>query len=155
MSTPRTSNGLRSGAPVLADFGEIQSIPEGPIEPKLRSQLMDVEERLSIARAELPPRVPAALNAFLGLRLTADNPVWTGDPVPGLRALQKKLVECSLTLDGEERSDCMRSISLVERAVQLRLRWLQMQRSDAEGSIIVKQEESAHEEEAKKRRNPG
>jgi hypothetical protein len=155
MNTSRTSTNIRGRIPDLTDFGEIQSIPEGPIEPKLRSQLMDVEEQLSIPRAELPPRVSVALNAALGLRLTVDNPVWAGDPIPGLRALQRKLVECSLTLEAEERSECMTSISLVERAVQLRLRWLQMRRSDAERDFIEKQGEPRNEEESKKRRNPG
>lgn len=155
MNTSRTSSNIRSRISDVTDFGEIQSIPEAPLEPKLRSQLMDVEEQLSIPRAELPPRVSAALNAVLGLRLTVDNPVWAGDPIRGLRALQRKLVECSLTLEAEERSECMMSISLVERAVQLRLRWLQMQRSDAERDLIVKKEEPRNEEESKKRRNPG
>ena len=155
MNTLRTSTNIRNRIPDLSDFGEIQSIPEAPIEPKLRSQLKEVEEQLSIPRLELPLRMSAALNTAIGLRLTVDNPVWAGDPVRGLRALQRKLVECSLTLDAEERSECMVSISLVERAVQLRLRWLQMRRSDAERDFIVKQEEPNNAEENKKRRNPG
>lgn len=154
MNISRTSSNVRGRAPELTDFGEIQSIPEGPIEPKLRSQLMEAEEQLSLPRTELPARLSAALNTVLGLRLTVDNPVWAGDPIPGLRALQKKLVACSLTLDDEERSECMASISLVERAVQLRLRWLQMQRSDEERAIIANKEEPRNEEEGKRRRNP-
>ncbi len=153
MSTSRISS-IRGRAPELTDFGEIQSIPEGPLEPKLRSQLIEAEEQLSIPRAELPPRLSAALNVVLGLRLTVDNPVWAGDPIAGLRALQKKLVECSLALEDGDRTECMMSISLVERAVRLRLRWLQMQRSDEERAFTVKQEEQRHEEEGKKRRNP-
>lgn len=155
MNTLRTSTNTRNRIPDLIDFGEIQSIPEAPLEPKLRSQLKDVEEQLSIPPAELPPRVSEALNEVLGLRLTVDNPVWAGDPIRGLRALQRRLVEYSLTLEAEERAECMMSISLVERAVQLRLRWLQMQRSDAERDFIVKQEEPSNAEESKKRRNPG
>lgn len=155
MNISRTSTGVRGRALELTDFGEIQSIPEGPIEPKLRSQLKEAEEQLSITRTELPPRLSAALNAVLGLRLTVDNPVWAGDPIPGLRALQKRLVERSLTLEGDDRSECMTSISLVERAVRLRLRWLQMQRTDEERAFTENKEEPRNEEESKKRRNPG
>lgn len=155
MNTSRTSSGIRGRSADVTDFGEIQSIPEGPLEPKLRSQLKDAEEQLSIPQTELPSRIPAALNAALGLRLTVDNPVWAGDPIPALRALQRKLVECSLMLEAEDRSECMASISLVERAVRLRLRWLQMRRSEAERDSIVKQEVSGNEEESKKHRNPG
>lgn len=156
MNTLRISNSTRGRGriPDLADFGEIQSIPEGPLEPKLRSQLMEAEEQLSIPAAEPPPRLSAVLNTVVGLRLTVDNPVWTGDPIPGLRALQKKLVECSLTLEGNDRSECTTAISLVEKAVQLRLRWLQMQRSEAERAFDGKQgkpEEPRHAEETKKR----
>lgn len=153
MNISRTSNGVRGRD--QTDFGEIQSIPEGPIEPKLRSQLKEAEEQLSINRAELPPRLSAALNTVLGLRLTVDNPVWVGDSIPGLRALQKKLVEHSLTLEGDARSHCMTSISLVEKAVRLRLRWLQMQRSEEERALTGNKEEPRNEEESKKRRNPG
>lgn len=60
-----------------------------------------------------------------------NNPVWTGDPVPHLRALKKMLIERSAMLLGDDRSECQAAIALVERAVQLRLRWLQMRRSDA------------------------
>ncbi|MEN3292514.1 MAG: hypothetical protein V7642_1767 [Burkholderiales bacterium] len=155
MNTSRTSPAIRGRAPDVTDFGEIQSIPEGPIEPKLRSQLKELEEQLSIPQSELPRRVSTALNTALGLRLTVDNPVWAGDPIPVLRALQRKLVEYSLMLEAEDRSECMMSISLVERAVRLRLRWLQMRRSDAERDFIVKQEGPGNEEESKRRRNPG
>jgi hypothetical protein len=155
MNASRISPGIHGRAPDLTDFGEIQSIPEGPIEPKLRSQLKEAEEQLSIPQSELPPRVAVALNNALGLRLTVDNPVWAGDPIPGLRALQRKLVEYSLMLEAEDRSECMMSISLVERAVRLRLRWLQMRRSDAERDLIVKQPGPGNEEESQKRRNTG
>lgn len=155
MNISRTTNGARRRVPDLTDFGEIQSLPEGPLEPKLRSQLKEAEEQLSITRTELQPRLSATLNTVLGLRLTVDNPVWVGDPIPGLRALQKKLVERSLTLEGEERSQCMTSISLVEKAVQMRLRWLQMQRSEEERAFTGNKEEPRNEDESKKRRNPG
>src|SRR6478735_3470971 len=154
MNTSRPSNSVRGRGPELADFGEIQSFPEGPIEPKLRSQLIEIEEQLSISQPEPPPRLSTALNAVLGMRLTVDNPVWVGDPVHGLRALQRMLVECSLALDGEDRSECLRSISLVEKAVRLRLRWLQMQRSEEERAFIGNKEESRNEEESNKRKNP-
>jgi hypothetical protein len=155
MNTTRTTSGIRRASEVT-DFGEIQSIPEAPLEPKLRSQLKKEEEQLSLPPQSLPGRLGAELDAALGPRLTVDNPVWSGDPIPLLRALQKKLVEYSLSIESEQRAECMLSISLVERAVQLRLRWLQMRRSDAERDVIVKPEGGAANEEAgKARRNAG
>jgi hypothetical protein len=138
----------------ITDYGEIQNISEVLLEPKARSQLREVEERLSIPNTELPARVADALNTAIGLRLTVDNPVWSGDPIPRLRALQRKLVEHSLLLDAEDRSEYMSSISVVERAVQLRLRWLQMKRSDAERELVINKQGPRHEEESKNPRNP-
>jgi hypothetical protein len=132
MSHSRISGGGRIASPDFSEFGEIQNISEPAIASKVRTSLHEEEVALSLPPAGLPAREIAALDRILGMGLTVDNPVWSGDPVPRLRALQKKLVECSLLLETHERGDCLRSISLVERAVQLRLRWLQMQKSDAE-----------------------
>lgn len=66
----------------------------------------------------------------LGPSLTFANPVWSGDPVPGMRSLQKKLIEHSLALPPEERSTCLQAISVVEGAVRLRLRLQQMSMDD-------------------------
>ena len=155
MSTSRISPTGRGRVPDFTDFGEIQSFPEAPPEPKLRSQLGREEEQLSLPESQLPEPLATALTAALGLRLTVDNPVWAGDPIPSLRALQRKLVEYSLMLEPEDRSSFMASISVVERAVRLRLRWMQMQRSDTERDFIVKQERPGNEEESKKGSNAG
>lgn len=116
------------------DVADIYSIPDQLTVHKARPQLRPEEELVSLP----PPREPdsqiEALNRFLGPRLTVDNPVWRGDPVMSLRSLQKLLIEHSLALPENERPECLAALSLVERAVQLRLRWNQMQRSDAESN---------------------
>lgn len=135
MSTSVTTNVDRKipgGFPT--DVGEIQSLPaQNPAQPIGRGQLLPEEEAVS-----LPPQSPetaspiAPLNRFLGPMLTVANPVWTGDPVPRMRGLQKTLVEHSLTLEQSDRSECMAAISVVESAVQLRLRFQQMRMSEAD-----------------------
>ena len=62
----------------------------------------------------------------LGHTLTFANPVWSGDPIPGLRSLQKKLIELALSLNSESREPCLQAISVVENAVRMRLRLQQM-----------------------------
>jgi len=64
--------------------------------------------------------------------LTVANPVWMSDPVPGMRMLQKKLIAHALTLDEKDRVECMGAISVVDNAVQLRLRWQQMRMTEEE-----------------------
>lgn len=83
--------------------------------------------------ASLPPPHPAAqetlapLTRFLGAALTVANPAWSRDPLPGLRALQKRLVDHSLALDPAERGESLDAILVVENAVRLRLRLQQME----------------------------
>lgn len=136
MNTRRNAIGVRNRAQEVADFGEIQSLPEVPREPKLRSQMRQEEVMVSLPPATAFGRTVDLLDPVLGKRLTVDNPVWSGDPTARLRALQKKLLERSLLMEGGGRMECLSAISLVERAVQLRLRWLQMQRSEAERHVI-------------------
>lgn len=129
--SPRRA-GLPRGAEV-GDLSDIQNIPEAPAELRTRPALLAEEVAVSVPEsanvASIEIRI---LNRMLGLKLTVDNPVWTGDPVPHMRALQKMLVGHSLSLPDHDRSECLDAITLVERAVQLRLRWLQMRRSEAE-----------------------
>lgn len=151
MSAPRAQGGVRGRGPENTDFGEIQSLPDIPLEPKLRSQLKKEEEQASLPRTGPLPRATEPLDAVLGDALTIDNPVWSGDPVPRLRGLQKLLVEHSLTLAPEDRGDNMRAIAEVERTVQLRLRWLQMKRSDAEREETEQRGKANDENEKTKR----
>jgi hypothetical protein len=85
--------------------------------------------------ADLPEGAVAPLTRFLGPLLTVANPAWVGDPVPRMRALQKALVAHSLTLAEDDRSSLMGAISVVETAVQWRLRWQQMRMTEAEMNI--------------------
>jgi hypothetical protein len=126
----------RIGTPRGIEFGDltdIQNLPEVTLDPRGRPSLLPEEIALS-----LPETVNVAsveiqiLNRMLGPKLTVDNPVWRGDPVPRMRALQKLLVAHSLSLPEDDRSECLDAISLVERAAQLRLRWLQMRLSEME-----------------------
>lgn len=96
--------------------------------PLKRTDLSPWEET-----ASLEPDVPAAqetlapLTRFLGAALTVANPAWSRDPLPGLRALQRRLVDHSLALAQSERADSMDAILVVEDAVRLRLRLQQME----------------------------
>lgn len=119
------------------DVGEINSLPQAPTSgPVSRAHLLPGEEAASLPLpSAAPPSAISPLTRFLGPLLTVANPVWTNEGLPRMRRLQKKLVEHSLTLPEEDRSDCMAAISVVENAVQLRLRLQQMRMSDAEMNI--------------------
>jgi len=129
---------VRSGAPVGLDpseFAEIYSLQKTPATLRPREALQPEEEALS-----LPPPEPAdpkisLLNRALGARLTTDNPLWSGNPVPHLRALQKSLIAHSLTLQQAQRRPCLDALTVVERAILLRLRWQQMRRSELEAAL--------------------
>lgn len=74
------------------------------------------------------------LTDFLGTSLTTGSAVWSQDSVDRMRFLQKRLIEHSLTLASSERTGCLGAISVVENAIQLRLRLEQMRKSELEYS---------------------
>ena len=129
-----------AGAVGHAELAEIHSLPSTPAVLKARATLQPEEEALSLPQPELPDPKIALLNRVLGTRLTTDNPLWSGDPVPPLRALQKALIAHSLTLPQPERRPCLDALTVIERAVLLRLRWQQMRRSDAEAPAVAVRE---------------
>jgi hypothetical protein len=117
----------------LADAGEIHSLAPTLPTPKSRPLLHPGEEAVSLP----PPALGAdpklvMLAQAVGPALSFDNPVWRGNPVPSLRGLQKLLIEQALKHPQEERGPGLRAVQVVEQAVQLRLRWQHMRRSDAE-----------------------
>jgi hypothetical protein len=114
-------------------YGDIAGPPAlDRSQPVNRTDLAPWEER-----ASLPPALAAdaetlaPLTQFLGPALTVANQAWSRDPLPGLRALQRRLVDYSLTLDTAERGDSMAAILVVEDAVRLRLRLQQMELAPA------------------------
>lgn len=138
----RISRSGHSGAVDQVEVDDIHALQGPQLAPKSRLVLSALEEALSLPPpAELPNAV-APLTEIIGARLTVDSPAWSGDPVPAMRLLQKTLVATSLELDDGERGDLLRAIELVEQAVQMRLRWQQMRRSEAEGPIQTEAEDS-------------
>lgn len=115
------------------ELAEIHSIPEKVTVLKPTETLKPGEKVASLLPDLALPSAVAPLTTILGKRLTSDNPVWSGDPIPNMRLLQKSLVVRSLELDADKRSDLLAAIELVEKSVQLRLRWQQMRRSEFEG----------------------
>lgn len=122
------------------DAGEIYSVPAPLPPPRVRENLRPGEEEVSLpAPLTAIPNAITPLTRFLGPLLTVANPAWSGDPVSRMRALQKKLVEHSLILDEGDRSECLAAITVVETAVQLRLRLQQMRMTLAE--MVAKPED--------------
>lgn len=135
MNAPRIHGsrvGHRGGTPDLGELSEIGSLPESLLVPKSRDLLKPGEAEVSLPPSLELPNAVAPLTQVLGTRLTIDNPAWSGDPVPSMRLLQKTLVARSLELEPDQRADLLVAIELVEKAVQMRLRWQQMRRSEAE-----------------------
>lgn len=129
---------VRSGAPVGLDpseFAEIYSLQQSAATLRPREALQPEEAALSLPPPEPADPKIALLNRALGPRLTTDNPLWSGNPVPSLRALQKSLIAHSLTLPQAQRRACLDALTVVERAILLRLRWQQMRRSELESAL--------------------
>lgn len=74
----------------------------------------------------------APLTSLLGARVAAANPVWGPHALALLRSLQKKLIGHALTLDGAARRPLLDAVAVVEQAVTMRVRMLQMQFSELE-----------------------
>ncbi|MGI4846643.1 MAG: hypothetical protein ACRYGK_00650 [Janthinobacterium lividum] len=115
----------------VGELGEIQNVARELTVPKALPMLADGEAAVSMPNpADIIDRKIAMLNRAIGERLTINNPVWSGDPIPRMRALQKRLIAYSLTLEADQRQPTMDAIRVVEHNVQMRLRWQQMYRSD-------------------------
>lgn len=125
----------RQGSGFSPNLGELGGIPREEAGPVMRAQLLPGEDAASLPPPVVQQGAMIPMTRMLGPILTAANPAWVGDPVPRMRALQKKLVEHSLTLDEGDRSALMAAINVVEGAVQLRLRLQQMRMSEAEMHI--------------------
>jgi hypothetical protein len=123
----------RGGALEHIETGEIHSLREP--EPAPITRLPNGPAAPASSPSIERPNAVAPLTAIIGAKLTTESPAWSGDPIPGMRLLQKTLVAASLELEQGERADLLTAIELVEKAVQMRLRWQQMRRSDAEGPI--------------------
>ncbi|RJF96886.1 hypothetical protein D3870_21155 [Noviherbaspirillum cavernae] len=127
-----------------ADVGEIHTADGVDLpQPILRELLSPEQQALSLPQRDTTSIALAPLTRFLGPALTVANPVWTGDPVPRMRALQKILIEHALALPEAERPECLAAISVIDRNVQLRLRLQQMYMSDADMNTQSEKPEGA------------
>lgn len=131
-----------------AEFAEIHSLQTELLAPKSRATLQPAEEALSLPAPELSDPKMALLGLVLGAAVTTDNPVWRGNPVPHLRALQKALIAHSLTLASEDRKVGLNAVRVLERDIRLRQRWQQMARSDSESAEPTPFKEPEHAAEA-------
>lgn len=132
----------------LDDLAEIHSVPDVPAVLKSLPDLLPVEQEASLPPNEIPVDATlAALNRILGPRLSSDSPAWSGNPVPRMRSLQKTLVEHSLRLPEAERGPCMRAILMVNQAIDWRLRWDHMRRSEAERKFNLQDEDGDEKKE--------
>ncbi len=130
----------------VGELAEIHRVAETEPVPRARADLLAAEEDLSLP-AEAFPADPAMalLTGALGAQLSTDNRVWRGDPVPGLRGLERLLLAHALAQEPAGRSPCLQAIRVVELAVLWRLRWQQMRRSDVEVNLTPQQEVSDEE----------
>ena len=135
LSNVQTSRATRSSGPGLQnDVGEIRSLEQPmPVEAISGGELYPGEAAASLVQpSSAMDSGITALTSFLGTLLTVANPAWMGDPIPKMRGLQRRLIEHSLNQEEGRRHTCLAAISVVENAVQLRLRFQQMRMTDAE-----------------------
>lgn len=145
---PTSKAKRRVVSPVTVEPGEIFNLAH-QTPAKWSGDLQAVDEAASLPSDDAIPSGPLApLTRFLGPELTVANPAWGEHSVSRMRALQKKLVEFSLTLEESDRAECMAAISQVESAVQLRLRLEQMRMLELEGNFVSPGEPANNEEDA-------
>ncbi|HJV73230.1 MAG TPA: hypothetical protein VJ654_03335 [Noviherbaspirillum sp.] len=133
MSVSLSQSVGRSGVAYSGDVADIPNAGDQSLShPVLRELLSPEQQALSLPQQDASRPMVAPLTRHLGPQLTVANPVWIGDPVPRLRGLQKLLIEHSLATPESDRPEFMAAISVVERAVQLRLRLQQMHMNELE-----------------------
>ncbi|WUR13071.1 hypothetical protein E7V67_025840 [[Empedobacter] haloabium] len=147
----RTTRGVGGAGLDAAEFAEIHSLQTELLAPKTHAALQPEEEALSLPPPELLDPKMEMLGRVLGSPLTSDNPVWRGNAIPRLRALQKALIADSLTRERDDRGTGLDAVRVLERHIRLRLRWQQMARSDNEAKVTdpsTREEEHAAEASA-------
>ena len=82
------------------------------------------------------------LTSLLGVSLTAGSVAWSGDPVPKMRALQKKFLEHGLKQEGEPRRRALAAITVVEKSIKGRLRLHQLHMSDLQLASVREESKS-------------
>ncbi len=119
-------------SPIALEIGEIFThAPDTSSSNISASQLKEYEREASINPVgRRAGRGIETLTSLLGLSLTAGSVAWSGDPVPKMRALQKKFLEFGMTCEGEDRQRALAAISVVEKNIQWRLRLHQLHMSD-------------------------
>ena len=136
----QTSRSLRPGAlGSHNDVGEIRSLEQPlPLEAISSGELYPGEAAASLQQpSSAMDSAISALTDFLGTLLTVASPAWMGDPVPTMRGLQRCLIEHSLGLEEQQRHGCLAAVSVVENAIQLRLRFQQMRMTEAEMQLAA------------------
>lgn len=132
------------GSRAPADRAEIYHRPEEVARaPVLRELLQPEQAAISLPDVEQWSNGPIGiLTEFLGPSLTTASAVWSGDPVPLMRSLERVLVEHSLGLPEDKRGPCLAAIGTIEKAVQWRLRLQQMRMTQAELDEVMQKESS-------------
>lgn len=116
------------------------SAPARDIPPNLDTGVLFVGDGLAPgahgpgAQPGAAPDALAPLHSMVGARMGPDNPAWSDDGLALLRSLQKRLIGHALELAPQERRACLDAIAVLEPAVGMRLRIMQMQMSELEGS---------------------
>lgn len=74
----------------------------------------------------------APFTRLVGVRIGPANGAWGSDALGLLRSLQKRLIEHALGLPAAARRPCLDAVAVLEPAVGMRLRIMQMQLSQLE-----------------------
>lgn len=143
MSIPMQPGHL-GGSRAPADLAEIYQRPEQAAPaPVVRDFLRPEQVAISLPDVDQWSNGPiGTLTQFFGPSLTTASAVWSGDPVPLMRSLERVLVEHSLGLPEDKRGPCLEAIGTIEKAVQWRLRLQQMRMTQSELDEVMQKESS-------------
>lgn len=148
MNKVRTAGGAATGAAGSAAGGrhhgaagavraQGRAAPIHDVAPNLDTGVLFVGDAPTLQPP--PPRLDALapFTRLVGAQVGPGNPAWGADALALLRSLQKRLIGHALTLPPAARRGCLDAIAVLEPAVGMRLRIMQMQMSELEGGAAT------------------
>jgi hypothetical protein len=125
------ANGNARGRPMAAGAARAAAAPVD-VPPNLDTGVLFVGDGGAPMSPGARHDAFAPLTDMVGPRMGPANPAWGNDALALLRSLQKRLIAHALTRDAGERRRCLDAIAVLEPAVGMRLRIMQMQMSELE-----------------------
>ena len=141
-----SSAGARGGRTATTGARAQAAPPVRDVAPNLDTGVLFIGDAAWPAAPPAPSRgdMRAPFTRLVGARIGPGNPAWGADALDLLRSLQRRLIGHALTLPASERRACLDAVAVIEPAVGMRLRIMQMQMAELEPSSHQPLREARH-----------